>query len=506
MHLGFPGLRLNRALPPAEAYEIDARGGRPMGPPEAWIVLPLLAAWAATVDIPFFMLDGSDDGFYTEVANLWMNGSPPYVGAFDVKAPGFFALLALAQLMLGPTLATLKIVASAFSALATTSLYALCRRYDRLAALACALLYPLLTELCGDATYEALNALMLLAALAAVSVKDWRRRAALAGLAVGAACAVKQTAAIEALAILVMLNHDARSWGERAKACGVFVAAAAAAPMLCFLYYAAIGHTEAFLNDVVITALARPRAHADSVNFLGSLKNLILHQLPLTPLSLVAIGFIADARTPRRRFPFGAFALWLGLAVASMAIQHATSRYYATPAIPPLLLVSSLGLARQRDGAPSPNRATAFALLVVATAAFAIALRGLPLRHNLSPVDEIALAAAKQAIQASGPAPTDRLYVVNSPPWLNVATGLEPPGPYFAWFHLLCDFPGAGFEKLDDVMASRPRYVVVSETAKPLRCEQALHWSLVRNALSQSYLPIGTASGPRDSLTIYERR
>jgi hypothetical protein len=196
-----------------------------MRAPEAWVVLPLLAAWAMIVDIPLFMLDGSDDGFYTEVANLWTKGSPPYVGAFDVKAPGFFALLALAQLMLGPALATLKIVATAFSALAMTSLYTLCRRYDRMAAFACALLYPVLTELCGD-----------------------------------------------------------------------------------------------------------------------------------------------------------------------------------------------------------------------------------------------------------------------------------------PWFHLICEFPGAGFEKLQDVMASRPRYVVVSETAKPLRCEQASHWSLVHNALSQSYLAIGTATGPRDSFTIYQRR
>ena len=477
-------LRLAGARLLAEANGMGARGARPMRPPEAWVVFPLLAAWAVIVDIPFFMVDGSDDGFYTEVANLWTKGSPPYVGAFDVKAPGFFALLALAQLMLGPALATLKIVATAFSALATTSLYTLCRRYDRLAAFACALLYPLLTELCGDATYEALNALMLLAALTALSVKDWRSRAALAGLAVGAACTVKQTAAIEALAILVMLNHDAKTWGGRAKAFGVFVAAAAAAPMFCFLYYAAIGQTEALLNDVVITALARPQAHANSVNFLGSLKNLLLHQLPLTPLSLATIFLLANVRTPRRQFPFGAFALWLELAVASMLIQHAISRYYAAPAIAPLLLVSSLGLACRRDGSPSPNRATVLALLFVTTALFAIMLRGLPLRHNLSPVDEVALAAAQHAIRASGPEPTDRLYVVNSAPWLNVVTELAPPGPYFAWFHLICDFPGAGFEKLQDVMASRPRYVVVSETAKPLRCEQASHWSLVRNALS----------------------
>jgi hypothetical protein len=48
-----------------------------MRAPEAWVVLPLLAAWAMIVDIPLFMLDGSDDGFYTEFANLWTKGSPP---------------------------------------------------------------------------------------------------------------------------------------------------------------------------------------------------------------------------------------------------------------------------------------------------------------------------------------------------------------------------------------------------------------------------------------------
>jgi hypothetical protein len=189
-----------------------------------------------------------------------------------------------------------------------------------------------------------------------------------------------------------------------------------------------------------------------------------------------------------------------------MLIQHAISRYYATPAIAPLLLVASLGLACRRDGAPSPRRAILLALLIATTAGFAIVLRGLPLRHNLSPVDEIALAAAEHTIRASAPEPADRLYVVNSPPWLNVVTGLEPPGPYFAWFHLMCDFPGAGLEKLRDGMASLPRYVVVSKTAKPLQCEQASHWSLVWKGLSQSYLAIGTATGPRDSFTIYERR
>ena len=132
--------------------------------------------------------------------------------------------------------------------------------------------------------------------------------------------------------------------------------------------------------------------------------------------------------------------------------------------------------------------------------------RGLPLLHNLSPVDEVALTVAQDAIRASGPEPTDRLYVVNSAPWLNVATALAPPGPYFAWFHLICDFPGAGFEKLQDVMAgpaSLRRGVRDRETAT-MRAGFAL--VAPQNASSKSYQAIGTATVPRDSFTIYQRR
>jgi hypothetical protein len=62
--ISVPGaLRLAGARPLAEANGIDARDARPMRAPEAWVVFPLLAAWAVIVDIPFFTLDGSDDGF-----------------------------------------------------------------------------------------------------------------------------------------------------------------------------------------------------------------------------------------------------------------------------------------------------------------------------------------------------------------------------------------------------------------------------------------------------------
>ena len=44
---------------------------------------------------------------------------------FDVKAPGFFAILALAQVCFGPSLATLKFVSIVFASVASCSIFAI---------------------------------------------------------------------------------------------------------------------------------------------------------------------------------------------------------------------------------------------------------------------------------------------------------------------------------------------------------------------------------------------
>src|ERR1700733_7547268 len=86
-------------------------------------VFVAVAAWTALVYLPFWPLDGPDDSFYVEAAHLWTKGSPLYVGAFDVKAPGFFAVLAAAQLLFGAHLATLRGVTILFTAIAATAVF-----------------------------------------------------------------------------------------------------------------------------------------------------------------------------------------------------------------------------------------------------------------------------------------------------------------------------------------------------------------------------------------------
>ena len=66
--------------------------------------------------------------FFSEVAHLWMQGQAPYLAAFDVKPPGYFALLALAQSLFGPNLTTLHGLSLACNVVTAWSLYALGRR------------------------------------------------------------------------------------------------------------------------------------------------------------------------------------------------------------------------------------------------------------------------------------------------------------------------------------------------------------------------------------------
>ena len=126
----------------------DARAAR-----GAWR-LPLIflaaLAWTFLVNWPFLRLEDADDGFFLEVAHLWTRGLPPYVASFDIKGPGFFAVLALVLKVFAPTLTTLKLVGVAGSAVAATLLVAITERLGRPVAVLCAAAYPILLVVNGD--------------------------------------------------------------------------------------------------------------------------------------------------------------------------------------------------------------------------------------------------------------------------------------------------------------------------------------------------------------------
>jgi hypothetical protein len=164
----------------------------------ALVVFALALAWTVLARLPLLQHTGADDAFYTEVALLWRQGVLPYVGAFDVKPPGIFAVVALTQSILGPGLAALNTISIASDALTAALLMTLAARYgEPVVGVFAAALYPILSEvIVFDPAYSLLAAMTALAMFATVSPRPLIVRSALAGLIIGAACAVKHTAAL----------------------------------------------------------------------------------------------------------------------------------------------------------------------------------------------------------------------------------------------------------------------------------------------------------------------
>jgi hypothetical protein len=119
--------------------------------------------------------------------------------------------------------------------------------------------------------------------------------------------------------------------------------------------------------------------------------------------------------------------------------------------------------------------------------------------------DAPAVAAAARAIAERYPAPQDRLLAIDAGARLNVATGLAPPTPYFHFMHLLCDFPGAGPERLREALAAQPRFIVLASRQPTPACLSPTARPRIAEALTRSYRRIAQAPAEAPQLDIYER-
>jgi hypothetical protein len=472
----------------------------------AFAVYGAALAWTLLVRLPLWSMDGQDDAFLVEVAHLWTLGVIPYAGAYDVKPPGLFALLAAAQTLVGPGLDSLRAVAVAFDAVTATALFFLGRRFGAPAVgLFAAILFPILSELVtSNDAYCPLAALTTLAFLAALSPLSLIARVALSGLLIGAAGTVKQTAGFEAVALLFILLGASEGGGRRVGAGLVFAGAAALAPLAFLAYFAWRGAAAMLIDDAVRGALSRPASASEGVSFLAGVDRFFLVQK-----SVVAIFGLACLALLRRRAlakalmgaPLGALAIWFALAALSILAQRAIAITYVGPTIAPGLLLAGLCLTRATPELGRIPAAMRLGGLALASVAVALAVPGNDLSRRQ---ESSALAAAAAAIRASGPTSADRLYVVNRGAWLYGELEMAPPTKYFFPGHTLCDFRETGPALLAQVLASQPRYLVVANRRLHYVCEQGDRWALVEAELARAYRPIAHAVGQGDFYDVYE--
>ncbi len=493
---------------PAAAPELASPPRRfAVSPALAWAGIVIAAvAWTALVRLPLWRMDGLDDAFYVEVARLWTRGLPPYLTVYDVKPPGFFALLALAETALGPTLDALRALAVVCDAATAVALLMLGRRFGAPAVgVAAALVYPLLSELVtANDAYCPLAALTTFAFVAALSRRPLVERALVAGLLIGAAGAVKQTAGFEALALIAVLAGAPEAEGRRWPVAAALLAAAAVAPLAFLAYFAAEGGAGALVADAFVGALTRPASASEGLTFLDGLGRFFL----LQKSDMVLFALVCLALLRRRALaaalpdaPLGALVLWFAAAAAGVVVQRSIAITYLGPTLAPGLLIAGLGLTR---AAPELARTPGWArLAALAVASVAIALVH-PGNDLSARFEGAALAETAAAIRAEGWTPGDRLYVVNRGLWLYGALDAPPPTRFLYPGHTLCDFKDRGPGLVAEILASRPRFVVVADRRIHYVCEQADRWRTVDGALSASYRRVAHSAGAVDSFDVYE--
>jgi hypothetical protein len=482
----------------------------------AW--LAVLAGLVALVRWPFRDVIGEDEAFFLVVGHQWTLGVAPYVGSYDVKPPGLFALVAMAERLFGYGPAAIKWLEAGAVWTTASVIFAFGRRHIATGAgLIGAGFYVVASLDLGGASFpaeliaSALASAGMLAGWSAVrGAKSSAIGCAVAGLLLGAAMTVKQPAVFEAAALVLatFVAAPARRW----RLCAVEVAAMAAAPLGLAAFYALSGHFDVFLADAVFGAAGRTRG--DNLGWGDAVLRLAPTLKPVAPL--LALGLLTWAQRRRLRdltaFPSLRFlALWLAGACAGVLAAKAMYDHYYLTLLPPLALLAGCFIERLPISLTDVRwRAGLRGVLIVATVAYLLAS---PWPLLATAPGEVAAAQqiAAQA-RALGQRPEDRMLVVNRRLAVYLFAGAEPSAAIFHPMQLLCPFPQFGArDPLTAAFVARPAFVVLADPAINMVCELPQRRQELSAFLARDYCAVGQSaafgsSGAPDRLTLFVRR
>jgi len=457
-----------------------------------------LVVWTLLFGLPILRLDYPDDAFYSEAAHLWTQGVPPYIGVFDIKPPGYFALLALAQMAFGATVTTIHGLSLVCDLATACVLYAIGRTLNapRAGFTAAATFIPLAVFLFENEAYPPLVLAETLAFLAALRPGAALGRAALSGLACGVAMAFKQTAVLEVAVLAFVFLRE-----RKATAFLAFALACAAVPLAFVAYYARLGGLGALFEDVVVHALQRPGVQG--VSYFGDNGLLLSKLITLGPVALLTLCVGLRLRSPPQGLaPAHAnlMRLWVLAALVELMAQGAQDLNYLSEVAAPALLLGGL----YAEGGASKRGAVVLLGFMAATVAFFGLMRVIAFERE---IDDAAMRQVDALVQNAHPEPQDRLLGLDFALWANIATGLAPPTPFFHRMHLLCAFPGAGADRLTEAFAARPRFLVLGARLRTrYDCAgDSPGWSVVEAERRTNYRALGEVQGGVGRYVVYQR-
>jgi 4-amino-4-deoxy-L-arabinose transferase-like glycosyltransferase len=459
-----------------------------------------IALLAVLARIPFNNNAGVDEAFYLVVGRQWLNGVPPYSGAFDVKPPLLFLLVAGAEALFGASLAACKALASGAAALTACGLYLYGRRFlGELAGSAAAILYISSTLTVGGTFFSAellmapfttFGVLIGLAALFGRGSGPFPGLLA-SGLLLGAAACIKQTAIFDAAPLALWLALYSRR-EERLRALTLFTAGICAVPAAFALYYLAIGHLADMVNAVCLAALAR--AGVGYVPWSKAFMLLLTGMLALIPLIAMAGGFWAERRPLRTHptYPSMQFLMaWAACALAGVFVTKAMFVIYILPLLQPLCLAAGGFLQHVLGRIHSRGLRLGLQTTAIATAVFyswwAVSSLIWAGEGSVKAAEAAAALMAREGKRAE-----DRVLVVDRDLLVYVAAGAEPAFPIFHPQQLLCGFPAQGAASaLSDTMKTSPAFVLVADPPLIRVCEVPERREGIEARLSLDYCELG---------------
>ncbi|WP_155847608.1 ArnT family glycosyltransferase [Asticcacaulis benevestitus] len=474
--------------------------------------------------LPFAHVIDNDEAFYSVVASRWLKGELPYSASFDIKPPGLFAIFAVAQMLFGSSLATIKGLEILFTAWGAYSLHKLMKRHGSPeASVLIGLLYPVfsLFFVGVSSPCQLIQAAFTIAAfvwLLDSGVAAARRQALLsagwAGLMIGCACLVKQTAVFEALGLLGWLVWQA--WLKKDVRPSLIFCAAAALPVMAFgLYFAVAGHLGDAIEAITMTAVQRSQLNmsADA----GACPELILrfwHVMAIIKpvIVLIAGSVLALLRLRRLQLVFTGplitlTLIWYAAVVVGLLVLRSPEIWYGYDLIPPALILFCGILCHGMAFSPHQRRPWIVAYSVIAC------LQPLLMDHKIlfsdgpdGRPDYIGNVRAAQSLKAAGLRHNDSLLVLSRGHYVHVFTHAMPNARYFNAMHLWCVFPTPDKDPLAEALSVRPRFIVFSGTDYMIGCAQLDRLKIVEPVLAADYDRVAEVSGRWDHFSIYRRK
>jgi len=474
----------------------------------------VLLAWTIVLRLPFAGIVDDDEVFFSLVAARWTAGELPYAASFDVKPPLLFLLYAIANgLAGGASLAAVKGLEIVVVAWGAWALYRLLSRHGtRLAAMWAAGLYPVFSlAFSGVSSPNILLQMpfIILAFDLVLTRENMIGNAGFAGVLIGCAGLIKQTAIFEACAILAVLAIWTPS-PLRLKALCAYAFGAVGPWGLAGLYFMSRGAGDAAIHDVMLSAFQRLGAAEGGPQTPGLIDGIIRFLPQMKPaLVPLALSVLAALRLREHakdaQAPLVAVALvWTAAAAFGMMAMRSLYDFYSLALVAPLLLASGTVLA---SWVRFQDKQRAGAILAFAVAAIVVAAWFSKGSLWLDPVkgrnDPVAVTAAASRLKALGAGKDGAILVVNRGLGIHLETGILPSSRVFHPLHVMCDFPTGTVDPVRGALSRKPEFVVVADTRIRMACETQTRHDALNRSLTRDYVNMGTTAGTWDRFTIY---